>query len=199
MSSTQVVSDTDIRLGEVVEASTVGFVAQCYELYQAPPLGSLVRCGDSYGIVYEIATRSIDSGRRPIARGRDEADEEAIYEANPQLSRLLSTEFSALAVGHREDGALRRWPAPLPPRIHSFARLCSPDELREFTAALDFVSTALSAPIPAADEALAAFLKTAGAAHDVPEAFLVDAGRHLAALLGAETQRLNAFLRRIAP
>ena len=94
---------SEIRLGEVVEASTTQIVAQCYELYTSPPLGSLVRCGTSdttgedgdavYGIVYEVSTHSIDPGRRPIARGRDEDDEDAVYEANPQLSRLLSTEF----------------------------------------------------------------------------------------------------------
>ena len=30
------------RVGEVIQASTTDFVAQCYELYQIPPLGSLV-------------------------------------------------------------------------------------------------------------------------------------------------------------
>ena len=105
MSTQEAPSNSDSRLGEVVEATTTEFVAQCYELYTAPVLGSLVRCGEDeaiYGIVHEIATRSIDTGRRPIARGRDEDDEGAIYESNPQLSRLLSTEFRALSVGaHR--------------------------------------------------------------------------------------------------
>ena len=120
----------ELRLGEVVEASTTQIIAQCYDLYTAPPLGSLVSCGMSdaaggdgdmiYGIVCEVSTRSIDPGRRPIARGRDEDDEDAVYEANPQLSRLLSTEFNAMVVGHRRDGSLYRWLAPLPPRIHSF-------------------------------------------------------------------------------
>jgi len=31
------------RTGEIIEASTTEFVAQCYELYQSPPLGSLVK------------------------------------------------------------------------------------------------------------------------------------------------------------
>ena len=31
------------RVGEVIEACTTDFVAQCYELYQSPPLGSLVK------------------------------------------------------------------------------------------------------------------------------------------------------------
>ena len=199
----------EIRLGEVVEASTTQIVAQCYELYTAPPLGSLVRCGTSdatggdgdaiYGIVYEVSTHSIDPGRRPIARGRDEDDEDAVYEANPQLSRLLSTEFRALVVGHRRDGVLYRWLAPLPPRIHSFVYACSDDDLREFSSALDFAPILLSAPIAATDDVLAAFLKTASAVHSDPSRFLVSAGRQLTPLLGGELQRLNGILRRIAP
>lgn len=201
MSTREASCDRDLRLGEVVEATTTEFVVQCYELYTAPALGSLVRCGDDdaiYGIVHEIATRSIDTGRRPIARGRDEDDEDAIYQSNPQLSRLLSTEFRVLSVGHTENGALRRWLAPLPPRIHSFVYPCSDDAVREFSAQLDFASILLSAPISAADDVLAAFLKTAGRAHPDPDVFLVNAGRRLTPLLGGQMQRLDGILRRIA-
>ena len=199
----------ELRLGEVVEASTRQITAQCYELYTAPPLGSLVRCGTSdvdgveddavYGIVYEVSTNSIDPGRRPIARGQDEDDADAVYEANPQLSRLLSTEFRALVVGHRREGTLFRWLAPLPPRIHSFVYACSDDDLRDFSSALDFAPILLSAPIVATDDVLAAFLKIASAVHRDPSAFLVRAGRQLTPLLGGEVQRLNGILRRIAP
>ena len=201
MSTQEATSNSRSRLGEVVEATTTEFVVQCYELYTAPALGSLVRCGDDdaiYGIVHEIATRSIDTGRRPIARGQDEEDEDAIYESNPQLSRLLSTEFRALSIGHIEAGVLRRWLAPLPPRIHSFVYPCSDDTLREFSAELDFVSIVLAAPIAAADDVLAAFLKMAGNAHSNSDEFLVNAGRRLTPLLGGQMQRLDGILRRIA-
>ena len=33
------------RVGEVIEASTTEFVAECYELYELPPLCSLVSVG----------------------------------------------------------------------------------------------------------------------------------------------------------
>lgn len=201
MSTREASCDKGLRLGEVVEATTTEFVVQCYELYTAPALGSLVRCGDDeaiYGIVHEIGTRSIDTGRRTIARGRDEDDEYAIYQANPQLSRLLSTEFRALSVGYTEAGVLRRWLAPLPPRIHSFVYPCSDDVVREFSAELDFASILLSAPISAADDVLAAFLKTAGRAHPDPDAFLVNSGRRLTPLLGGQMQRLDGILRRMA-
>ncbi|UCD54000.1 MAG: hypothetical protein JSU76_03670, partial [Dehalococcoidia bacterium] len=89
--------DKTQRVGEVIEASTTDFAAQCYELYQSPPLGSLVKTGDSgvelYGIVYNAATTSLEPGRRPIARGRDETAEEEIYRSSPQLLKLLRSEF----------------------------------------------------------------------------------------------------------
>jgi hypothetical protein len=82
-------TDNNHRLGEGIEASTTEFTSQSYDLYDAPPLGTLVRCGGGsetgvvYGIVFEVATHSLDSARRPIARGRDEDSEAAIYEENP--------------------------------------------------------------------------------------------------------------------
>ena len=72
------------RVGEVIEASTTDFTAQCYELYQSPPLGSLVKLEDAdielYGVVYQVTTTSFEPGRRPIARGKDEVSAEAVYE-----------------------------------------------------------------------------------------------------------------------
>ncbi|MCH7800306.1 MAG: hypothetical protein IIC24_02070 [Chloroflexi bacterium] len=196
--------DNNHRLGEVIEASTTEFTIQSYELYDAPPLGSLVRCGSSevgvvYGIVFEVATRSLDSARRPIARGRDEDSEAAIYQENPQLSRLLTTEFRALTVGYLDDETLRRWLAPLPPRIHSFVRSCHGDELREFSKSLEFVPILLSAPTAATDDVLAAFLRQASESYPEPETFLIEAGRQLTPLLGDQLHRLNNLLQRLAP
>lgn len=191
------------RLGEVIEASTTEFTTQCYELYNAPPLGSLVRCGNLstlgivYGIVFEVVTRSLDPSRRPIARGRNVDSESAIYNENPQLRRLLTTEFRARTVGHRVTESLRRWLAPLPPKIHSFVQLCQGDELQEFSHSLEFVPTLLSAPTTATDDVLAAFLVQASTTHSQPESFLIDAGKQLTPLLGGQLQRLNNLLRRL--
>ena len=90
------------RTGEIIEATTTGFTAESYELFTVPPLGSLVRTGKEplYGIVCHASTGSIEPGRRPLARGRDEADEEAVYQSNPQLAHLLRSEFSALVAGY---------------------------------------------------------------------------------------------------
>ena len=189
------------RIGEVVEASTARFAAQCYRLYDGPPLGSLVRCGDEspiYGIVCEVTTQSMDPGRRPAPRGHDEETEEGVYLSNPQLSRLLQTEIRCVSVGHRVNGQLLRHPSLLPPRILSFVYWTGDDELREFTGSLDFMPNLLADSVDASDEVIAAFLRRSSKAWPEPERFLVDAGRQLATLLAGEIQRLNNLLRRVS-
>ena len=195
-------TSSNTRVGEVVEASTTEFSTQCYRLYDAPGLGSLVRAAEDspiYGVVYEVSTSSLDPGRRPIARGKDEDTEEAVYDSNPQLARLLHTEFRSIVVGYQVDGRLRRYMAPLPPRIHSFVSPCAGEELRMFSSSLEFVPILLSAPIGAADDVIAAFLRQASASHPEPQRFLVDAGKELAGHLGGQLQRLNGVLRRLSP
>ena len=189
------------RFGEVVEVSTTEFTVQCYRLYEAPPLGSLVQCGGDtpiYGIVSEVSTRSMDPARRPIPRGQNEETEESIYLANPQLGRLLHTEFRSTSVGHRPGGSIRRYLAPLPPRLHSFVYRSEGEELRAFSSSLEFIPLLLAAPVGSPDDVVASFLRQASESHDDPDRFLVDAGRELARLLGDRLQRLNNLLRRLS-
>ena len=189
------------RVGEVIEASTTEFVAQCYELYQLPPLGSLVKTRDQsselYGVVYYAATTSIEPGRRPIARGRDEESEEAIYRSNPQLLKLLRSEFSALVVGYKDEKLYHYLP-PKPARIHSFVHQCSPDEVKEFGKSFDFLNILTRARLPVpADELIAACLRQMSQAYEDRQTFLVAAGRELAILLSGELTQLKAILGRI--
>ena len=68
-------------VGEVVQASTTGFVTQCHRLYDVPALGALVRCGGDapiYAVVGEVTTQSIDAGRRLLAVGEGEEREEDV-------------------------------------------------------------------------------------------------------------------------
>ena len=132
------------RVGEIIEASTTQFVAQCYELYELPPLGSLIKSGDTYGIVCHAETTSIEPNRRPIARGKDEASEEEIYKASPQLLKLLRSEFGVVVVGHRQGDKLCHYLPPCPARIHAFVYLCAPEEVREFSQSLGFLNILVS-------------------------------------------------------
>jgi len=189
------------RVGEVIEASTADFVAQCYELYQSPPLGSLVKTRDLpvelYGIVYNAATASLEPGRRPIARGKDEASEEEIYRSSPQLLKLLRSEFCALVVGHRQGDKLYHYLPPKPARIHSFVYLCPPEEVREFSQSFDFLNILLNAHLPVStDELVAAALRQMSQVYEDRHTFLVAVGKELAVSVG-ELNRLKAILGRI--
>ncbi|MFQ5861135.1 MAG: hypothetical protein ACE5IG_06265 [Dehalococcoidia bacterium] len=190
-----------LRVGEVVETSTTGFTAQCYRLDEAPPLGALVRTGSEaviYGVVAHIATTSLDPGRRPIALGQEEESEEAVYRSNPQLARLLRTQFQAITVGHGNADALSHHLPSLPPRIHHFVYQCAADEVARFTTRLDFLRLLLDAPASAGDEVVRACLRQASAAHPDASAFLVAAGKELAGLLSNDVLRLNTLLRGLA-
>jgi len=190
------------KIGEIIEASTGEFVAQCYELHQPPPFGSLVKTREGeieiYGVVSGAATTSIEPGRRPIARGRDEAEEEDIYRSSPQLAKLLRTDFNALVVGHREGERLHHYLPPRPARVHSFVYPCESEEVARFSDSFDFLSILVNARGQGSvDELIAACLRHAAQAHQNPRTFLVKAGKELAVLIGGETSRLNTILRRI--
>ncbi|MBA7668979.1 hypothetical protein ES703_77102 [subsurface metagenome] len=190
------------RVGEVIAASTTDFVAQCYELYQSPPLGSLVKTRDQevelYGIVCNATTTSIEPGRRPIARGKDEVAEEEIYRTSPQLLKLLRSEFSALVVGHRQDNRLYHYLPPKPARIHSFVYQCQPEEVKEFSQSFDFLNILINTHLPVSvEEIVAASLRQMSQAYEDRHAFLVAAGKELAILLSGQFNQLKAILGRI--
>ncbi|MDD5591002.1 MAG: hypothetical protein PHY18_03635, partial [Dehalococcoidales bacterium] len=190
------------RVGEVIEASSADFTAQCYELYGSPALGSMVKTGDAnvelYGVVYQAATTSLEPGRRPIARGRDEATEEAVYRSNPQLLKLLKSEFSALVVGHRQGDKLNQYLPPQPARIHGFIYLCSPEEVREFSQSFAFLNILVNAHLPVStDELISAALRQMSQAHRDRRSFLIAAGKELALLIGDNLNQLKAILKRI--
>ena len=190
------------KIGEVIEASTTEFVAQSYELHQPPPFGSLVKTTignqDIFAIVYFAATLPIEPGRKPIARGRDEASEEDIYRQHPQLAQLLYTEFRSLIVGYTQENTLYPFLPPLPARIHSFVYLCEQSEMRRFGQTLDFLSLLVKAPL-SSDELVAACLRSLASHQEDSRSYLISGGKELSRLLAGEPQRLNGILRRMRP
>lgn len=189
-------------VAEVIEASSAEFVAQCYQLEQAPPLGSLVKTKDIlceiYAIVYNVETHSLDPGRRVVARGEGMETEEEIFRANPQLAKLLATDFKALVVGHRQGDGLYHYLPPKPAPIHGFVYVCQLEEVGLFAQSLDFLSLLVDARLSiSVDEVIAACLRCASRAYPDSEAFLIKAGREMARLLSGDTQRLNSVLKRL--
>jgi hypothetical protein len=189
------------KIAEVIAASTAQFTAQCYELYpskEGPPLGSLVRTGDIYGIVGHAETTGLEPGRKPLARGKDEASEEAVYQSSPQLVKLLRSEFTAVAVGYQDGDKIRHYLPPQPARIHGFIYLCQPDEVREFSRQFGFLNILINAALPVpTEELIAAALRQMSRAQEDSRAFLVAAGKELANLLSSDFIRLKNILGRL--
>ena len=189
------------RVAEVVEAASAAFIAQCYALDGAPPLGALVRTGDppTYGVVCNIESGPLDAGPRVTARGHGEESEEALYRSNPQLERLLVTRLEARIVGYGSDEVMRQGLPSLPPRLHAFVYVCTPEEVREFTRLFAFLHLLAVLPPPAGDEVVTACLRRAASVHPEPEAFLMAAGQALASEMSDDVRRLNILLRGLRP
>ena len=189
------------RVGEVVEANSASFVAQCYRLYTAPPLGHLVRAGSPaiFGVVCRIATEPLDPSRPVLARGEGAETEEDVYQENPQIARLLTSRFDALIVGHQTGQGQQQHLPPLPPRVHSFVHPCADQEVVQFTTSLDFLRLLVTAAGPAMnEEVIGACLSGIIAAHPDREEFRMRVGKAMANELAGDLPGLNAILRRIS-
>ena len=157
-----------------------------------------MRTGDIFAIVYNAATAGIEPGRRPIARGKDEASEEEIYRSSPQLEKLLRSEFCAMVVGHRSGERLCQYLPPEPARIHSFVYQCSPEEVKEFSSSLGFLTMLVNTQLPVpADELIAASLRQMSHVQEDASGFLVAAGKELAVLLSGQYNQLKSILGRL--
>ncbi len=195
--------DLEEKIAEVIETSNPEFLAQCHELEGVPALGSMVRTRgkdcDIYGIVYYSATHSIEPGRRIIARGHNAVSDKDVFKANPQLAKLLCSDFKALVIGYNSEGAIRQYLPASPASIYAFVYTSNAEEVRQFTQSLNFLNLLLDSRLPVAtDEVIAAFLRYASRTHPSPQEFLVKAGKELAWLLSNDIRRLDSILKRLS-
>ena len=187
------------RIGEVVEASSTSFLSQCYRLYEAPPLGALVRAGKPgvYGVVCRVVTEPLDAGRPVLARGEDAATEEEVFRSNPQLERLLTSRFESLVLGHQDSGSPRPVLPPIPPRVHAFVHLCEDGEAVALLEGGGWLRSLLSSNIPTADQVAVALLRRATGFDQDSEVLLMESCRELAWELAGDLPRLSAILKAV--
>jgi hypothetical protein len=194
--------DLTEKLAEVIESNSAGFVAQCYKLEQSPPLGALVKyCDDEeeiYGIVYSIETHSMEQGRRVAVRGEGMDTKDDIYRDNPQLVKLLATDFRVIVIGYQDSVGVHYYLPQNPVPIHGFIYHCQSEEYTKFTQSFDFLGLLVDSRLPVSvDEIIAAFLRFSSRHHADPTHFLISAGKELAWFLSGDTKRLTSILRRL--
>ncbi len=190
------------KIGEIVESGSTAFTAECYELHNIPSLGSLVKVTgqeiDIFGIVCQAGTAGIEPGRHPVARGKDEISEEAVYQSSPQLLKLLRSEFQVLVVGQKTGGKILQYVPAKPAHIHAFVYPCEPDEVKEFSRSFDFLNILVSNRLEIPTEDLtAAALREMSKEQTDPRAFLITAGKALTVILSGDYRRLKAILARL--
>jgi len=184
------------HIGEVVESATQYVIGQTYEPNIAPAFGSYVRIKsdlDLYGLIYNVLTKSIDPNRRPAAYN---LSFEELKRQQPQLSKLLKTEFEVLIIGYRsENSEFYQHLPPRPAKLHSFVYKCVDIEIESITFSLDFlrtifVSTCCNVPV---DELIAAAVREA----KFTKPRLIEIGKELTYLIGNDYDRLTSILKKL--
>jgi hypothetical protein len=103
-----------------------------------------------------------------------------------------------VVAGHKDGDKVSHYLPPNPARIHAFVYLCNPEEVRKFSQSFGFLNILINASLPVpADELIGASLRRMSQAHDDGHAFLVAAGKELAALLSGQYDRLKSILGRL--
>ena len=201
----QTKDDLTMRIGEIIETGTTGFVAESLELHRPPALGSLVKVevgGGAcvYGVVSHGTTAGLDPGRRAVRRSTEQVYDQAIYDEHPELKRTLRTEFSVLLVGCVEDGVTRQHLPAQPPPLHYSVHQCTEEEVRAFSERLYYLRLLLSATgeVPS-EQLLAAHVRQAYRQRGEDREWLERAAREIAALLKHDYERLMTVLYAIEP
>lgn len=190
------------KIGEVINATVSEFTAQCYHYNNIPPLGSLVYAGSEkefrvVGVVCGMETHGLDPSRRVIVRGEEFTSEAEIYSKNPQLDKLMVTDFKVVVTGFFQHGKPCMYLPSRPARIHSFVYLCEKDEIINFTRSMDFLSLLAETGLPInVDEIIAATLRYLSSYQDDRDAFLIRSGKILISALGGDLRRVNNILKR---
>lgn len=194
------------RLGEVIETSTTGFVAESDQLHQLPELGTLVCVGGLdnsrayYGVVSHGATGGLDTSRKAIRRGGDHLADAAIYNRHPELELVLRTVFSVAVIGYRDDPGFRHVLPALPVPLHYSVHGCDQATVAAFCANPRYFSALLSYHGEIMPEQLvAAHLRWTDSRLNDSHAWLTDATRRIARLMKRDYDRLATILEQVAP
>ncbi|MGI0479447.1 HAS-barrel domain-containing protein [Geminocystis sp. CENA526] len=205
------------HIGEVIETSTIEFLAQCLEPEELnfpamPPFGSWVKSFDEesgnkiYSLVTNVTTAPIDSVHRARALGLTLAE---LKEQQPQIFAMLKTEFRAVIIGFEipntsennpyspANGNIFQYLPPRPPQIHQAVFHCTEDEIVKFTNNPDFLRVLLQVQNTPVESLIAATLRETYRLRGLDRTWLVNAGRTLSVLLKNDYDCLKYILSQV--
>jgi hypothetical protein len=180
---------TELPIGRVLRSSIRGFVVGSHiPEPEVPGFGSFVKADIQI---------SDDPFVRQLAL-QDEPDQVAI--ADQLKNRAVPIEVSVIAVGYRNGTRTFQGLPPQPPIMLNRILICDDDEVYAFTQRLDFLRLLFNSRELPVDELVVSCLRLAARARPESERrpFLLNAGRELARLMGADLVRLEALLGRVA-
>ncbi|MCX7623366.1 MAG: hypothetical protein RMK01_02510 [Thermomicrobium sp.] len=193
-------SHEPVRIGEVVETSTVRFVVECDEIDGLPELGSFVRVAGVgvdavYGVVAYAETGAIDPGRRVVRRGSPTLQDRALYEANPELRFVLRSIFVAVAVAFERTDDIVFLVPPYPPPLHYSVEAVGHSVVARLTARAAYLPLLVQyeGPVPP-EQLIAAHLRYVYEARGRDREWLENAAREVARLLKRDYDRFSAVL-----
>lgn len=195
-----------MRIGEIIETTSTGFVAESFALNRPPALGSLVvvrlpvQAMELYAVVTYGQTVGLDPGRRAMRRSSEVVFDEAIYREHPELKHTLRTEFGAALVGYLVDGRVWQHLPPQPPPLHFSVQTVNDEEMRSFTDHLFYFRLLLSYSGPVSPlQVLAANVRGVYRQRGSDRAWLEAAAREIATLLKDDHEALLTVLYAIDP
>lgn len=194
---------------EIISGSLQQWTAQCWIWDIMPHFGHLLVCEEQHmsflGLVYDIKTGPIQTGRTPFAYQKTE---EELKREQPHIFELLQTQFNCLTIGYQKKEVADQKTltahyhyASRPPKIHAFVREANAQELDDLFQEnrylpLIFNSSHLGYNI---DELLIALFKLKHQHnllnYDTLKRFI----ELYSMLIGNDYRRLKLFLHRIQP
>jgi len=192
---------TELLIGRVLRSSIRGFVVGSrIPEPDVPVFGSFVRAeiqeGQTHliGLVYDIHI----SDDLLVEQFTVQKEQDQVGVADQLYNRTV-IEVSVIAVGYRKDGRIFQGLPPQPPIMLKRILICDDDEVYAFTQRLDFLRLLFNSREMPVDELTVSCLRLAAQARPESERkpFLLNAGRELARLMGADLVRLEALLGRL--
>ena len=187
-------------IGEVVHSTIFQWTSQAWQWDHHPDFGAVV-CVQSgqillFGVVYYIKTGSDDPVRQAFAYQKDE---EELRQEQPQIFELLKTDFSAIPLGYQNGQNLIYAMPPRPPKMHSFTRLATKEELVMLLDAAGAVHALFSQyqKIEYFEELLLAFLRYLEQHNLVLRKLLMQISEQLSLVTANDYRRLKMFMDRV--